>query len=205
MAVVTSSTSSAQTDTVLVAAPGATKYISVYGVHVSSDGVESVSFGEGPISEVTTVDVGAASGGTFTLSEGVNASGNIDYNANAAAVKSAVEGITGITTVSVTGAGTTANPWVITFTDPLGALAITGDGALLTPSDTLTVTETTAGVDSVAKQLLYVAANSTGGIFLGKRHELFRCAVNYPLTFTSTGTVNTFINVHYEIKDVGKP
>lgn len=204
MAVVTSSTSSAQTDKVLVAAPGASKFIAVYGVHASSDGVESVSFGEGPISEVTTVDVGAASGGTFTLSEGVNASGAIAYNASAATVKTAVQGISGITAVTVTGTGATADPWVITFTNPLGALAITGDGASLTPSDTLTVTETTAGVDSVAKHLMYLAAGSTGGIYLGQREELFRCTANYPLTLTTTGTVNSFVTVHYVVKDLGK-
>lgn len=204
MAVVTSSTAAAQTDTILVSAPGSGNQISVYGLSVSTDTNESVAFGSGPIKEVTTVDVGAASGGTWTLTVAGNTSGAINYNDNAAAVETAVEGITGVTAATVTGAGTTANPWIITIDDPNGALVISGDGSSLTPSDTLTVTETTAGVDETVKYKLYVLANTTGDVYLDKKDELFRCADNYPLSITTTAAGNTFISVNYQTVEAHK-
>jgi hypothetical protein len=175
----------------------------VSGVHVSTDTNETVAFGSGPIKEVLTVDVGAASGGTWTLTVAAQTSGAIDYNASAATVETAVEAITGVTAATVTGAGSTADPWIITIDDPAGDLTTSGDGSSLTPSDTLTVTETTAGVDETVKFKLYVGANTTGSVALGEHEELFRCDDNYPLSITTTASGNTFVAVNYKIKDFG--
>lgn len=61
-----------------------------------------------------------ATGGTFTLGDGVDNTSNIDYNANAATVKTRLEtDITAITTVTVTGAGTSGDPWIVTYDSPL--------------------------------------------------------------------------------------
>lgn len=100
--------------------------------------------------EITTVDRGTSTGGTWTLTVDGETSGAIAYNANAAAVDTAVEAITGVTSVTVTGAGTVADPWVITFVDT-GPKVVSGSGASLTGGDsTLTVTRTQVGVDGIA-------------------------------------------------------
>lgn len=99
--------------------------------------------------EVVNVDRGTSTGGTFTLTVDGEDSGAIAFDAAAATVETAVEAITGVTAVSVTGTGTVADPWVITFVD-LGPKVVSGDGASLTGGNsTLTVTEVTAGYDGV--------------------------------------------------------
>jgi hypothetical protein len=203
MAYASSSTAAAQTDKIVVAAPGAGKQISVYGVHASTDTLETIAYGSGPVLEVLTVDVGAASGGTFTLTIGGNTSAAINWNDNAATVKTKVDGITGITTSTVTGAGSTADPWIITINDPAGAIVSSGNGTGLTPSDTLTVTETTAGADETIKWQQYVGANTGQSHSIEAPDELFRCDENESLTITTTASGNTFISVNYKIKTFG--
>jgi hypothetical protein len=134
-----------------------------------------------------------------------NTSGNIAYNANASTVETAVEGITGVTAATVTGAGTTGDPWIITLNDPAGALVTSGSGALLTPSDTLTVTETTAGADEDVKWQHYLAAGTGQSHSIDPPDELFRCDDNESLTITTTATGNTFVSVNYRVKDFGTP
>jgi hypothetical protein len=92
-----------------------------------------------------------ATGGTFTLTfddgEATPPSTNaIAYNATAATVETELEALSNIADVTVTGTGTSSDPWVITFVDP-GARNInqlTGDGTGLT-GGTLTITTTTQG------------------------------------------------------------
>jgi hypothetical protein len=76
--------------------------------------VASTDFG---IDEVQQV-YNNASGGTFTLTFSGQTTVAIDYNASAAIVESALEILPNITDVSVTGAGTGGDPWVVTFVDP---------------------------------------------------------------------------------------
>ena len=60
-------------------------------------------------------------GGTFILSDGVNNTTGIAYNAAAATIKTRLEtDIASITTVNVTGTGTEADPWLIEFVNPGG-------------------------------------------------------------------------------------
>ncbi len=98
-------------------------------------------------SQIVEVDVGAASGGTFTLSIGADPTGTIAYNASDTTVQNAIEtGITEITDVLVSGSGSTADPWRIEFVvPPVPTVTMSGDGALLTPSDTLTVSTVQIG------------------------------------------------------------
>ncbi len=72
-----------------------------------------------------------ATGGEFQFTRLGNNSSSIVFNAAAAVVKAAVEELPDITTVTVTGAGTEADPWVITFDDPGST-----DIAILTTDDT---------------------------------------------------------------------
>ena len=83
-------------------------------------------------------------GGTFTLSLGADTTAAIDYNATATDVESALEALGGITDVEVTGVGTEADPWVVTFIDPgnqdVAEMTFNGDGLLPAPHTLLAVT-----------------------------------------------------------------
>lgn len=75
-----------------------------------------------------------ASGGDFTLSYGGATTGPILYNETAANLKTAIQGLGGgVASVDVSGAGTLANPWVVTMlTAGAVAAGLTGDGSGLT-------------------------------------------------------------------------
>lgn len=59
-----------------------------------------------------------ADAGTFQIGVDGQYSNNIAYNASAATVKAAVEELPNVTTCTVTGSGTSGDPWVITITNP---------------------------------------------------------------------------------------
>lgn len=99
---------------------------------------------------VESIDRGTSTGGTFVITVDGEDSGAIAFDAAAATVETAVEAITGVTAVDVTGTGTVADPWVVTFVD-VGPKVISVDGASLTGGDaTATTSTTTLGVDGVA-------------------------------------------------------
>jgi hypothetical protein len=193
----------AQTDKLLVSPPASTKQVAVYGWQASCVAAGAVTLNSA-VPEVTTVDVGAASGGTWTLTAGGQTSGTINHNANAATVEAAVEGITGITAATVTGAGTTGDPWVITLDDPVGAIVVSGTGASLTPSDTLTVTETTAGVTTPIRKV-HLAANANHSAGPSTDFELIRAAAGAALSYTSAGAGDVSVGVQYRVRDTSQP
>ncbi|MCC2638882.1 MAG: hypothetical protein K0Q68_2601, partial [Moraxellaceae bacterium] len=78
--------------------------------------VSTVTEGTAPLKEIQQVDVDAT-GGDFTLTFGTETTGNIDWNADAAAVKAALEALPNVTTVNVTGSGAAADPWLVEFVD----------------------------------------------------------------------------------------
>lgn len=60
-----------------------------------------------------------ATTGTFTLSDGVDTTSSIAYDALASVIETRLEAdIASITDVTVTGSGTSNDPWIITFVDP---------------------------------------------------------------------------------------
>jgi len=74
-------------------------------------------------------------GGDFTLSfDGQGPTGAIAFDDTAADVKTALELLSNITTVEVTGAGSIADPFLVTFVDPGPASVplMTGDDTGLT-------------------------------------------------------------------------
>lgn len=79
---------------------------------------------------VITLDLGGATGGSCTLTIDGNNSSAINFGDNAAAVDTAVEATTGVTTVTVTGAGTSGDPFVITFAEPEQQRTITLNDSL---------------------------------------------------------------------------
>lgn len=74
----------------------------------------------GPLDEIQTV-YNSATGGTFTLSDGVDTTAAIAFNASAATIETRLEAdIASIVDVTVSGSGTQIDPWVITYVDPAG-------------------------------------------------------------------------------------
>ena len=95
-----------------------------------------------------------ATSGTFTLGDGTDTTSNINYNDSAATIKTRLEtDITAITTVTVTGAGTSGNPWIITFDDPIGPFGVLTVTDSLGPSASSTIAVTTAGRYGVETEL----------------------------------------------------
>lgn len=89
----------------------------------------------GSVSEVVHVDMGGATGGSFTLTFNGQTTAAILFSANAAAVKAALELLTGVHVVTVTGTGTAGDPFVITHTDPINSERNVPD---MTGTDSLT-------------------------------------------------------------------
>jgi hypothetical protein len=98
-------------------------------------------------SEVQTITItGTPTGGTYTLTFDGETTGNIAYNANAAAIEAALEALPNIDPDEVTVAG--SGPYTATFVLALGNVPqMTADGTNLTGGTTpdVTVTTTTPG------------------------------------------------------------
>jgi hypothetical protein len=74
-----------------------------------------------PLDEIQSIYIENANGGTFTLSDGVDTTSAIAFDATAETIETRLEtDIASITDVIVSGSGTQIDPWVITFIDPGG-------------------------------------------------------------------------------------
>ncbi len=109
------------------------------GVRVVGKPITYVTAG---VSEVLTVDIGAATGGTWELTIG-GQSVTVDFDE--ADLETLIETLSTVTAATVTGDGSSGDPWIITIDDPIQTLSVFGDGALLTASDTLDFAETIPG------------------------------------------------------------
>lgn len=88
--------------------------------------------GSSILTELQSVRVNGT-GGTFTLTYDGQTTGSIAQGALASAVETALEALSNVTAVTVTGSGTAADPYVVEFVDPAGnVVAMTGDGSALT-------------------------------------------------------------------------
>jgi trimeric autotransporter adhesin len=117
-------------------------------------------------SEQQVISLGTASGGTFTLTYSGQTTGNIAYNADAATVEAALEGLSNIGAGEATTTGSAGGPWTVAFS---GALAgtdlpeITVDGTNLTGKLAVGVTETVDGVAGGENEVhLFHAVGSSG-------------------------------------------
>jgi len=94
--------------------------------------------------EVLTIHRGAASGGTWDLTiRGQTLTA--DWNEAAGALETLVEALSTVTAATVSGTGTSGDPWIITIDDPIESLPASADGSSLTPSDLLVFVVTTQG------------------------------------------------------------
>lgn len=95
--------------------------------------------------QVITV-TGSPTGGTFTLTFGANTTSALAFNASAATIQTALQGLASIGSGNATVAGSAGGPWTVTFTGTLAAAnqsALTANGAGLTGGSTQTITVAT--------------------------------------------------------------
>lgn len=89
-------------------------------------------------------------GGTYLLIHATNRTTALDFDADSSDVEAALEALASITGVEVTGTGTRADPFIVTFVDPDEASAITSDVTSLTGgARTVTVTRATPVVAGI--------------------------------------------------------
>ena len=118
--------------------------------------VTTVTTGSAATNEKQKITLpGPPTGGTFTLSfEGYTTAG-IAYNASAATVETAFEGLTSVGAGNGTVTGDAGGPWTIEFTGSLAGTdvsLVTGSGSSLTGGADIEVTETTTGGSSSSNE-----------------------------------------------------
>lgn len=190
--------STRQLGTSLVSAPGALKQVEVLALSVSVDTQMSVTFDSGYVNEVQSVYTDAT-GGTFTLTYAGQTTAAIAFDAVAATVETDLEALSTITDVTVSGAGTLASPWIVTFVDPGGAdLALmTSDGALLTGATLgVVIAEDTAGA-ATTQTVLYLPADGNKELPFGDE-AWFVLPANKALTYTMSAAGNISVLLVYE-------
>lgn len=131
----------------------------------NADITETQTGGGTPVDEKQVVAVnGGPTGGTFTLTFQGQTTGAIAYNAGAASVKTALEALSNVTTVTVTKTGTT---YLVEFDDPGGQdlQQMTGDGSSLTGASVAVVVTQSAVTAANEVQQVSLTGNPTGGTF----------------------------------------
>lgn len=107
--------------------------------------IETTQSAAAPINEKQTVSLSpGVTGGTFTLTYAGQTTAAISSSAAAATVETAVEALSNLDAVSVT--GSSGGPWTVEFQGSLAATNVatmSGDGANLTGDDAQTLTVTT--------------------------------------------------------------
>ncbi len=100
------------------------------------------------VSEIQTVSLtGAPTAGTYTLTYGGQTTGNIAWNANAAAIQAELESLSTVSAGDITASGAMANGITFTYADKLGDVALmTMDHAALTGVTGSSIAQTLAGV-----------------------------------------------------------
>ena len=132
---------------------------SVFIAPYSATGITSLTAGT-PANEVQTVTItGTPTGGTFTLTFSGQTTAGIAYNANAAAVQSALLALSNLDTgdVTVGGGAGPGTPWTVTFANNYSATNVpqmTANGASLTggtsPAVGVSTTTPGTGIDLAA-------------------------------------------------------
>lgn len=121
---------------------------------MSTDASGDMLFNDAAIgtTEVQSVYLTGATGGTFTLTMNSKTTSAIAYNASTAAIKSALDALDTIDEVTVTGSGTIGSPWLITFVGAMeyaNVSSLTGSAAGLSgTTPTITISTSTPGVGS---------------------------------------------------------
>ena len=168
----------------------------------------------GPTSEVPTVTIsGSPTGGTFTLTFSGQTTAAIAYNASAATVRAALEGLSNVAPGDVVVTGNAGGPYTVVFA---GAY-LSDDVAQMTATGSLTggsspavaVTTSTAGGAATASdgtQVLHgflvdhiffnPGSTKAAGALLW-RGEIFAAKLPIPMDPTNVASVAPGVNIHY--------
>ena len=101
--------------------------ITINAANDSAIADQNYQAGVASVDEVQEVYLDNAIGGTFTLTfnpgggYATQTTGALNHDASAADIKAALEALEGITEVNVTGSGTAASPWTVTFLNHTGS------------------------------------------------------------------------------------
>lgn len=121
------------------------------------------------INEVQTITLtGGANGGTFTLTFDGDTTSGLAWDVSAAALQTALEGLTSIGSGNVAVTGGDGGPWTITFQGTLAATdvsLITGNATSLTGGNVYITTTTTGAAGTNEKVSLSISPTPTGGTF----------------------------------------
>lgn len=127
--------------------------------------VTTITQGLAPTNEVQTV-YHNGQGGTFTLTYSGQTTGAIAWDASAAAIKAALEALSNVDLVDVSGTGTIDDPWVIEFQGSLAGTNIgqmTGSGSGLTGGFDSTILTIQDGHDPYDEIWHVVIIGASGG------------------------------------------
>jgi hypothetical protein len=110
-------------------------------------------------SEIQTVTLATATGGTFTLLFEEDETSNLDFDATAAEVQSALEALPSIGSGNVSVSGPDGGPWVVTFQGDLSLdqPLLEVDGTNLTGTLSVGISTTTPGASGVNEVQLFYA------------------------------------------------
>ena len=157
--------------------------------------------------EVQEVFNGASSG-TFTLTYSDVVSAAIAYNASAATVETAIEGLSNVTAATVTGSGTSSTPWVIRFvTDTGSGIMTAGDGSLV--GGTSTVTLATIDISVTDQQFQITLADADVAVVVGStkptssvttQTDIADSTVTFLSAATDTGMGDYTLNPDFELE-----
>lgn len=168
----------------------------------------------GPLNEVQrvgyTISSGGVMGGTFTLTFGGNTTGTIAYNASAATVQGALEGLVGIGSGNVSVVKTTDVPsgsqvWTVSFQGALAGadqsqITINTSGLFVFGTKTdVQATDVNGAATGTSEVQTITLANATGGTF----RLAFSGQTTAPLAYNaSASTVESTLEALQAINDV---
>lgn len=150
---------------------------SVGGLTGGSVTVTTLTQGEAPVNEQQSIYV-VGDDGTFTLSYDDETTVALDHDAAAAIVEAALEALTGVDDVVVSGSGTIEDPWLVEFKGSLAGTnvdPIEGDGTNLTGGFSAEITteqDGTPPLPTIWRVILYCASGGDFAFtFRGRRTD----------------------------------
>jgi len=116
-------------------------------VKVTGTAIADITNAVDGVAEVSTIDWNDATAGNGTITVDAQTTANVLFDATAADVKTALELLSSVTSVTVTGVGSVADPYIVTFADLVThAVSITDFDLTGGPGN---IVETTAGITAV--------------------------------------------------------
>lgn len=155
----------------------------------------------GAINEIQSIVV-TGRGGTFALTSEAQTTSAIAYGAAPSAIDTAIEALSSRDTVTVTGSGTSVDPYLVEFTGADAGSNIplmTADASSLNNPDDPTVSATTPVAGQNEIQRYTITPNTSGGTYRVRRSAEFSGAIAYD---AAAGTIETALEAVSDITSV---